>query len=72
MGNNSGTDINNVSVAGPATVASKKPTYAHPIKTSKQRKFSKFIKDPYSFFNDSKKSYLKILRVFFKDKKRFN
>lgn len=72
MGNNSGTEINNVSVAGPATVASKKPTYAHPIKTSKQRKFSKFIKDPYSFFNDSKKSYLKILRVFFKDKKRFN
>lgn len=47
--------------------SSNQSTYAHPVKTSKQRKFAKLKKDPYSFFNDSKKPLIKSLRFLFRD-----
>lgn len=35
-------------------------TYAHPLKTTTQRKLAKLKKDPYLFFNDSQKPLLKV------------
>ncbi|HBH9243613.1 TPA: hypothetical protein KYC20_004872, partial [Escherichia coli] len=47
-------------------------TYAHPLKTTTQRKLAKLKKDPYLFFNDSQKPLLKSLRLFFKNTSKLN
>lgn len=43
-------------------------TYAHFIKNKKHRKLAKFIKNPYAFFNDSKKPIVRCFRLLFKSR----